>query len=49
MAKIEITLSADEKARLQREADKSALKLATWAKAQLLLLAMGARKEGAGP
>lgn len=40
MAKIEVTLTDEEKARLQAAADRSALKLATWAKARLLLAAM---------
>jgi hypothetical protein len=40
MAKIEITLTDAEKDRLQRAADAQALKLATWAKARLLLAAM---------
>jgi hypothetical protein len=46
MAKIEITVTDDEKARLQSAADRSALRLATWAKAKLLLAAM-ARTGGA--
>ena len=37
--KIEITVSDQEKAQLQRASDACALKLATWAKAQLLLAA----------
>jgi len=40
MAKIEITLTDDEKRKLQAVADNSALRLATWAKAQLLLAVM---------
>ena len=44
MAKVELTMTDKEKAQLQSAADASALKLATWAKAQLLLAAMGARK-----
>lgn len=40
MAKIELTLSDDEKAQLQAAADRNALRLATWAKAHLLLAAM---------
>jgi hypothetical protein len=44
MAKIEITLSDAEKAQMQRAADACALKLATWAKARLLLASM--RKGG---
>lgn len=40
MAKIEITLSDQDKARLQAVADRNALKLATWCKAHLLLVAM---------
>lgn len=39
-AKIEITLSDAEKAQMQRAADACALKLATWAKARLLLASM---------
>jgi hypothetical protein len=46
MAKVEITLTDQEKAHLQRAADASALKLATWAKARLLLAAHEARKGG---
>ncbi len=40
MPKIEITVSDAEKAKLQAAADKSALRLATWAKAQLLVKAV---------
>lgn len=40
MAKIEITVTDEEKARLQAAADRSALKLATWARAHLLLASM---------
>ena len=48
MAKIEITLTDDEKARLQSEAERNALKLATWAKRQLLLEVMRGREAEAG-
>jgi hypothetical protein len=40
MAKIEISLTEDEKRKLKAAADKSQLRLATWAKARLLLAAM---------
>lgn len=46
MAKIEITLTDEEKAQLQRAADASALRLATWAKARLLLAAINVLKGG---
>lgn len=45
MPKIEITLTSDEKATLQSAADKSALRLATWAKALLILEAMRVKNE----
>jgi hypothetical protein len=48
MAKIEITLTDAEKERLQEAADRSALKLATWAKAKLLLASMARHTGGAG-
>ncbi|MDZ7824711.1 MAG: hypothetical protein U5K75_12215 [Ahrensia sp.] len=41
MAKIELTLTDDQKQKLQNAADKRALKLATWCKAHLLLAAEG--------
>lgn len=40
MAKIEITVTEAEKAKLQEAANRNALRLATWAKAHLLLAAM---------
>lgn len=45
MAKIEITLTEAEKAQLQGAADRSALRLATWAKAKLLLAAMASAEK----
>lgn len=46
MAKVEITLTDQEKAQLQSAADASALKLATWAKARLLLASIEVMKKG---
>ena len=43
MPKVELTLSEEEKRKLQAAADKRALKLATWCKAHLLLAAMEGR------
>jgi hypothetical protein len=40
MAKIDITLTDDEKRKLQAVADNSALQLAMWVKVQLLLAVM---------
>ena len=40
MPKIELTMTDEEKRKLQAAADKRALKLATWCKAHLLLAAM---------
>jgi hypothetical protein len=40
MAKIEITVSDQEKAQMLRAAEAAKLRLATWAKARLLLAAM---------
>jgi len=45
MPKIEITVTEAEKSKLQSAADRRALRLATWAKAHLLLAAM--QKDGA--
>jgi len=45
MAKIEFTLSEDQKRQLQAAADAKHLKLATWCKAHLLLLAMKPKDE----
>ena len=42
MPKIELRISDADKARMQAAADASQLRLATWAKAQLMLAAMGA-------
>jgi hypothetical protein len=41
MPKIEISLSEEEKRKLQAAADRHQLRLATWAKARLLLAAIG--------
>ena len=47
MPKIELRISDADKARMQAAADASQLRLATWAKAQLMIAAMGAgRGEG---
>jgi hypothetical protein len=46
MPKIEITLTDEEKRRLVEAAERSQLRPATWAKAQLLLAALAARKAG---
>jgi uncharacterized protein (DUF1778 family) len=57
MAKIELSVSDDEKWLLQEAADLENLRLATWAKAELIgrakaiaaaQYAIAARKEGAG-
>ena len=44
MPKIELRMTDADKAMLQAAADASQLKLATWAKAQLMLAAMGAKR-----
>ena len=47
MPKIELRISDADKARMQAAADASQLRLATWAKAQRTIAAMGAgRGEG---
>lgn len=43
MAKVEITMSEDEKRTMQDAADGAKLRLATWARAQLLLAAIRAK------
>ena len=48
MAKIEITVTDEEKARLQAAADRSALKLATWARALMLTEAAKAMRPAYG-
>jgi hypothetical protein len=45
MARLELTMTDDEKARLEAAAKASQLRLGTWAKAQLLLLAIKAEKQ----
>jgi len=42
MPKIELRMTDADKARMQDAADKCQLRLATWAKAQLMIAAMGA-------
>jgi len=44
MPKIELRMTDADKAMLQAAADANQLKLATWAKAQLMLAAMGAKR-----
>ena len=47
MPKIELRMTDADKARMQAAADASQLRLATWAKAQLMIAATGAgRGEG---
>ena len=47
MPKIELRISDADKARMQAAADANQLRLTTWAKAQLMIAAMGAgRGEG---
>ena len=45
MPKIELRMTDADKARMQAAADASQLRLATWAKAQLMIAAMGANRE----
>ena len=42
MPKIELRMTDVDKARMQAAADASQLRLATWAKAQLMIAAIGA-------
>lgn len=46
MPKIELTVTDEQKAQMQRAADRVALRLATWAKARLMLDAMEKAKGG---
>ena len=45
MPKIELRMTDADKARMQAAADASQLRLATWAKAQLMIAAMGVNRE----